>query len=111
MAKASFIPNEPLPTVRLKEKAKRTVARLLCVKADKEPDGVSVTLDADYNKDDIEDQHYAKYTPSGTFSFYVTNPNVIEMFERGERYMVTIEKIEKPKKEESTEEDSEPKAS
>lgn len=37
-----------------------------------------------------ENKAWSQYTPSGTMTMYITNPDAIEQFELGKEYLVTF---------------------
>lgn len=57
-----------------------------------------ITLNAVYSPDPADPNYsYSKATPSADLSMYVTNPVAAEFFEQGAEYLVTFERVQRPK--------------
>ena len=51
---------------------------------------IQVKLHTLYDPNDPEDTKFSQYTPVGEMSFYVSNPNVIDMFVEGRAFYVDL---------------------
>ena len=61
-------------------------------------DGATVKLTAHYDPESTipEDQAFTKYTPTGNFSAFITNPNVLSALKVGSYYYVAWSKSPPP---------------
>lgn len=73
-------------------------AKFQLISADKNEYGINVHCIPVYG-DSEENKTFSKYTPSGELRLNITNPNVVDFFEKGFEYVAVITKVEIESKE------------
>ena len=71
-------------------RCKFTVDKVVLTPYSNAPGEVEVTLAAEYDPNDSEDTQFSIYTPTGTMTFIVNNPNVVPEMVQGRVFYVDL---------------------